>query len=83
MNILQYLQSSLGQLINHIQLRHTSILTPIQYELKCLCDKDLADYSKWFEYMTDGTKMKELIDEGKKYAELFSNYERELGQSAI
>jgi len=27
--------------------------------------------------------MKELIEEGKMYAELFLNYEKELGQSAI
>jgi hypothetical protein len=33
--------------------------------------------------MTNGEKMKELIDEGKTYAELFLNYENELGQSAI
>lgn len=81
MNIFQYLQSSLSQLINHIQINNVS--KPIRYELKCLCDKNLADYSKWFEYMTNGDKMKELIDEGKKYAELFLNYEKELGQSAI
>ena len=34
--------------------------------------------------MTDGEKRKELIDEGKRFAELFINYENELGgQSAI
>ena len=38
----------------------------------------------WLEYMTDEDKRKELINEGKRYAELFINYEEELGrQSAI
>ena len=85
MNIFQYLQSSISQLINHIQMNNNSnhILKPLRYEVKCLCDKNLADYSKWFEYMTNGEKMKELIEEGKKYGELFLNYEKELGQSTI
>ena len=83
MNILQYLQSSLGQLVNHIQLAHNSTLTPIRYELKCLCNKNMGDYTKWFEYMTNREKAKELIDEGKLYAELFMNYEKELGQCTV
>lgn len=83
MNILQYLQSSLGQLVNHIQLAHNSTLTPIRYELKCLCNKNMGDYTKWFEYLTNREKAKELIDEGKLYAELFMNYEKELGQSTV
>lgn len=83
MNILQYLQSSLGQLVNHIQLAHNSTITPIRYELKCLCNKNMGNYTKWFEYMTNREKAKELIDEGKLYAELFMNYEKELGQSTI
>lgn len=87
MNIFQYLQSSLSQMINHIRVNQNNTRsTPkrsIRYEVKCVCDKNLADYAKWFEYMTNGEKMKELIDEGKTYAELFLNYENELGQSAI
>ena len=83
MNILQYLQSSIGQLVNHIQLAHNSTLTPIRYELKCLCNKNMGDYTKWFEYLTNREKAKELIDEGKLYAELFMNYEKELGQSTV
>lgn len=83
MNILQYLQSSLGQLVNHIQLAHNSTLTHIRYELKCLCNKNMGDYTKWFEYLTNREKAKELIDEGKLYAELFMNYEKDLGQRTV
>lgn len=80
MNIFQYLQLSLNQFVKYIQKNNIS--KPIRYELKCLCNKNLSDYSKWFEYMTNGEKMKELIDEGKMYAELFLNYEKELGQNS-
>ena len=33
--------------------------------------------------MTKKEKIEELIEEGKKYAELFLNYENELRQSTI
>ena len=81
MNIFQYLQVSMNQFVKYIQ--NNSKPTSIRYELKCICDKKLADYSTWFEYMTNGEKMKELMEEGKSYAELFLNYEHELGQRAV
>jgi predicted acylesterase/phospholipase RssA len=81
MNIFQYLQASMNKIVKHIQINSTPV--PIRYELKCLCDKKLADLSTWFEYMTNGENMKELIEEGKSYAELFLNYEKELGQSTV
>jgi predicted acylesterase/phospholipase RssA len=82
MNLFQYLQRSISQLL--IFLQQSNIPKNIRYELKCLCNKDLSDHLKWLEYMTDGEKMKELIDEGKRFAELFINYENELGgQGAI
>jgi predicted acylesterase/phospholipase RssA len=81
MNIFQYLQASMNKIVKHIQINSTPV--PIRYELKCLCDKKLADLSTWFEYMTNGENMKELIEEGKSYAELFLHYEKELGQCAI
>jgi len=81
MNIFQYLQLSMHQIVKYIQ--KSSKPTPIRYELKCLCDKKLADYSTWFEYMTNGEKMKELMEEGKSYAELFLNYENELRERTV
>ena len=82
MNFFQYLQSSFGQIVNFIQ--KGNIAKSIRYELKCLCNNDLSDHTMWLEYMTDEDKRKELINEGKRYAELFINYEEELGrQSAI
>jgi hypothetical protein len=33
--------------------------------------------------MTNGDKMKELMEEGKTFAELFVNYEKKLGQGAV
>jgi len=44
--------------------------------------KKLADFSTWFEYLTNTELMKELMEEGKTFAELFLNYERELGNQS-
>ena len=78
MNFFQYLQASFGQIVNFIQ--KSNIAKSIRYELKCLCNKDLSDHTRWLEYMTDEEKRKDLINEGKRYAELFINYEEELGR---
>ena len=77
MNIFQYLQASMSKIIKFIQI--DSKPKQIRYELKCICDKKLADYSTWFEYLTNVEMMKELIEEGKTFAELFLHYEKELG----
>ena len=79
MNIFQYLQASMNKIITHVQLK--SAPNPIRYELKCICDKKLADYSTWFEYLTKVENMKELIHDGKTYADLFLQYEKELGSN--
>ena len=81
MNIFQYLQTSMSKIIKFIQIDSTP--KPIRYELKCICDKKLADYSTWFDYLTNVEMMKELMEEGKTFAELFLTYEQELSQSAI
>jgi hypothetical protein len=80
MNVFQYLQASMSQLIKFIQ--NDSTPKSIKYEIKCICDKKLADFSTWLEYLTNTEMMNELIEEGKTYAELFLNYEKELSQSA-
>lgn len=76
MNIFQYLQASMSKIIKFIQ--NDSTPTPIRYELKCICDKQLADFSTWFDYLTNADMMNELMEEGKTYADLFLNYEKEL-----
>ena len=76
MNVFQYLQASMSQIIKFIQIE--SDPKPIRYELKCICDKKLADFSTWFDYLTNTEMMNELIDQGKSYADLFLNYEKEL-----
>lgn len=78
MNFFQYLQLSFEKIVKFIQNSNTP--KSIRYELKCLCNKDLSDYTKWLEYMTDKDKRKDLIQEGKLYAELFINYEEELSR---
>ena len=78
MNFFQYLENSFGKIVTFIQ--KSNVIKSIRYELKCLCNKDLSDHTKWLEYMTDETKIKDLINDGKQYAELFMNYEEELGR---
>ena len=81
MNIFQYLQASMNKIITYVQLH--SLPKPIRYELKCICDKKLADYSTWFEYLTKVENMKELIQDGKTFAELFLTYEKEMGVNSV
>jgi len=70
----------MSQIIKFIQIDSTP--KPIRYELKCICDQKLGDFSTWFEYLTNTELMKELMEEGKTFAELFLNYERELGNQS-
>jgi hypothetical protein len=65
-------------LLNNIEHGHSTSLTPIRHELKCLCGKDMEDISKWLDYITNVEQMKELIERGKGYAETFLNCEKEL-----
>jgi predicted acylesterase/phospholipase RssA len=88
MNIFQYLQIMINKvvnntrsthlLLNNIEHGHSTSLTPIRHELKCLCGKDMEDISKWLDYITNVEQMKELIERGKGYAETFLNCEKEL-----
>lgn len=78
MNLFQYLQVSLQKIVKHVQ--KDNIPKAIRYEVKCLCDENVSEISNWIVYMTDREKRLELIKSGKNYAELFFNYEKELGQ---
>lgn len=81
MNLFQYLQVSLQKIVKHVQ--KDNIPKAIRYEVKCLCDEKISEISNWIVYMTDREKRLELIKSGKNYAELFFNYEKELGQSTV
>jgi predicted acylesterase/phospholipase RssA len=76
MNLFQYLQSSFHQIVKHIQKENVS--KTLIYEIKCLCDTDLSDYTNWLDYMTHREKIAELIEKGQQYGELFLNYEKEM-----
>lgn len=80
MNLFQYLQASLEQIVKYVQRSDKAV--NIRYEVKCLCDKNLGEYSNWIQYMKDSSKRKELIENGIKYADLFLNYEHDLCKSA-
>ncbi len=71
----------MNKIITYVQLQSSP--KPIRYELKCICDKKLADYSTWFEYLTKVENMKELIHDGKTFADLFLHYEKELTASTV
>ena len=76
MNLFQYLQSSFHQVVKHIQKENVS--KTLTYEIKCLCDSNLSEYTNWLDYMTDREKIAELIEKGHQYGELFLNYENEM-----
>jgi predicted acylesterase/phospholipase RssA len=81
MNLFQYLQLSIQQLVKYVQ--NDNIAKPIRYEVKCVCDDHVSQISNWYEYMTDREKRINLINSGKRFAEIFIEYERELTQSTI
>ena len=81
MNLFHYLQVSLQKIVKYVQ--KDNLPKAIRYEVKCLCDEKISEVSNWIVYMTDREKRLELIKSGKNYAELFFNYEKELGQSTV
>ena len=76
MNLFQYLQCSFSQIVRHIQKETTS--KELKYEIKCLCDANMSDYTQWLEYITNREKIAELMEKGEQYGELFFNYEKEM-----
>jgi NTE family protein len=81
MNVFQYLQVSMQQIVKYVQKENES--KSIRYEVKCLCDEKISEVSNWIDYMTDREKRTGLIKSGKNYAELFLEYEKELNQNTI
>jgi NTE family protein len=77
MNILEYLQNLKGLLIKNLQKEH-NIQYNIPYEVKCVCDKNISNYSEWLTFITDHDKCIELIEQGETYGELFLNYHSQL-----
>jgi predicted acylesterase/phospholipase RssA len=77
MNLLEYLQGVQGRIIRHMQKDHL-LDDIIPYEVKCVCDKNMSNYSEWLSYITEQDKRIELIEEGVKYGELFLNYYNQL-----
>ena len=76
MNLFQYLQGSFSQIVKHIQKETSS--KELKYEIKCLCDANMSDYTQWLEYITNKEKIAELMENGEQYGELFLNYEKEM-----
>ena len=81
MNLFQYLQVSIQQIVKYVQKENEP--KSIRYEVKCLCDEKMSEASNWIEYMTDREKRVELIKSGKNHAEIFLEYEKELTQSTV
>ena len=77
MNILEYLQNLQGMLVKKLQKEY-AIENSIPYEVKCLCDKNILNYSEWLTFITDNDKCIELIEQGETCGELFLNYHNQL-----
>ena len=78
MNLLEYLQSLQGTMITHMQQEYLLNDIIIPYEVKCICDKNMTNYTEWLSYITDQDKRIELIEKGVTYGELFLNYHKQL-----
>jgi len=77
MNLLEYLQRLQGRMVTHIQKDH-NLNDIIPYEVKCICDKNMTNYTEWLSYITCQDKRIELIEKGVTYGELFFNYHKQL-----
>jgi predicted acylesterase/phospholipase RssA len=77
MNLLEYLQNLQGIIITHLQKDHL-LEKIIPYEVQCICDKNMSDYSEWLSYVTEHDKRVELIEQGTTYGELFLNYHKQM-----
>jgi len=77
MNLLEYLQGLQGMIITHMQKEH-QLDDVIPYEVKCVCEKNMSNYSEWLSYITEQEKRIELIEQGVTYGELFLNYHKQL-----
>lgn len=54
------------------------LIITLPYEVKCVCEKNMSNYSEWLSYMTDKDKRLEIIEQGRNYGELFFNYQKQL-----
>ena len=64
MNLLEYLQGLQGMIITHMQKEH-QLDDVIPYEVKCVCEKNMSNYSEWLSYITETRKRIELIRTGR------------------
>ena len=82
MNLLEYLQRLQGKMIMHMQQEH-HLQYIIPYEVKCVCDKNMMNYTEWLSYITEHDKRVELIEKGTNYGELFYKYHKQLYNTSI
>lgn len=69
-NLLEFLQSSIYKIIQHLHIKHSGNKS-IEQEVLCECDTEMSNYYDWLEYLTCRQKREELIQLGSTYA---SNY---------
>lgn len=75
MNLLEYLQSLLGTILDKI---HQNCDDNIPNEVKCYCDKNITNYQLWLNNLIDIDKRKELVEYGINCAEQFLEYKKQL-----
>jgi predicted acylesterase/phospholipase RssA len=75
MNLLEYLQSLLGTILDKIQ---QNCQDNIPNEVKCYCDKNITNYQSWLNNLIDIDKRKELVEYGINCAEQFLEYKKQL-----
>lgn len=75
MNLLEYLQNILGNILDKI---HQSCEEKIPNEVKCYCDKNITNYQTWLDNLIELDKRKELVEYGINCAEQFLEYQKQL-----
>jgi NTE family protein len=77
MNLLEYMQIVTHNIINKLQ-KDNLLEDFIPFEVKCLCDKNISNYSEWLSYLTESEKRLELVDYGQACGEIFVKYYNQL-----
>jgi len=77
MNLLEYMQIVTHNIMNKLQ-KDNLLEDFIPFEVKCLCDKNISNYSEWLSYLTESEKRVELVDYGEACGEIFVKYYNQL-----
>lgn len=80
MNLLEYIQTIFGKILNKLRHEQPTADNNIPNEVKCYCDKNITNYETWLNNLIEIDKRKELVEYGINCAIQFLEYQKQLSQ---